>query len=230
MLRQRIFTKSLDNNIGTFLSLISSQHTWSTASIFINFHKRKNINTNKYLCKSSDAYRRCKRLQSVCDPRDYKCLLLPEQYTYQYITLVSNLPLSHGHIQLFQIKGPQWIAAKAEFSMKLLEVNCPYKVQKVDDSYFQKITDDLNTMALYLIKPIQGPQEIKLQIEMRLFRNNIVIGNAIVYMIIVVSEHTFWDDLILDVEICCKYSNFLFANFFNKILSRYFRFNWIRIV
>lgn len=130
-------------------------------------------------------------MQSLCDPRDYKCLLQPEQYTYQYITLVSNLPLSNGHIQLFQIKGPQWLSSKAEFSMKLLDVACPYGVRKVDDGYFQKVTDQINTMALYLIKPIQGPQEMKLQIEMRLFSNNMVIGNAIVYIIIVVSEHPF---------------------------------------
>lgn len=99
--------------------------------------------------------------------------------------------MSHGHIQLFQIKGPQWLSAKAEFSMKLLAVDCPYGIKKVDDSFFQKVTDQINTMALFLIRPIQGPQEIKLEIEMRLFRNNIVIGNAIVYIIIVVSEHPF---------------------------------------
>lgn len=76
--------------------------------------------------------------------------------------------------------------------MKLLDVSCPYWVKKVDDGYFQKVTDQANNvMALYLIKPIQGPQEMKLQIEMRLFSNNIFIGNAIVYIIIVVSEHPF---------------------------------------
>lgn len=75
--------------------------------------------------------------------------------------------------------------------MKLLDVTCPYSVKRVDDTYFQKVTDQINTMALYLIKPIQGPQEMKLQIEMRLFSNNVVIGNAIVYIIIVVSEHPF---------------------------------------
>lgn len=75
--------------------------------------------------------------------------------------------------------------------MKLVDFNCPYWVKKVDDSYFQKVTDQINTMALYLIKPIEGPQEMRLQIEMRLFSNNIVIGNAIVYIIIAVSEHPF---------------------------------------
>lgn len=99
--------------------------------------------------------------------------------------------MSHGHIQLFQIKGPQWPLATAEFSLKLVDVSCPYGINKVDDGYFQKVTDEVNTMALYLIRPIQGPQEIKIEIQMRLFRNNIVIGNAIVYITIAVSEHPF---------------------------------------
>lgn len=135
--------------------------------------------------------RRCKRLKSLCDSRDYQCLLMPEQYTYQYITLVSNLPLTQGHIQLFQIKGPQWPDARAEFSMKLLNVTCPYTNQKVDESFFQKIGDQYNSMALFLVKPIQGPQEIKLQIQMRMFQENTMFGNVIVYIIMVISEYPF---------------------------------------
>ncbi|KAJ8955315.1 hypothetical protein NQ318_003408 [Aromia moschata] len=92
---------------------------------------------------------RCKRLQSACDLRDYDCLLKPEQYTYQYMTFVSNLPLPNGHLQLFQIKGPQWIAAKAEFEMKLLEAQCPQGVEKVNEHFFQKINNNFNSMQLF---------------------------------------------------------------------------------
>ncbi|KAJ8923557.1 hypothetical protein NQ315_010136, partial [Exocentrus adspersus] len=141
--------------------------------------------------KPSHDYRRCKRLQSLCDSRDYQCLLMPKQYTYQYMTLVSNLPLPEGHIQLFNIKGPQLLSARAEFSMKLLDVNAPYGIQKVDDNFFQKINNHFNSMQLYLTKPIQGPQEIKIQIEMRLYQGNTIIGNVVVYIIIVVSEYPF---------------------------------------
>nr|CAH7764330.1 unnamed protein product [Callosobruchus chinensis] len=133
---------------------------------------------------------RCKRIQTACDPREWNCQLMPEQYTYQYITLVSNLPLTHGKIQLFQIKGPQWNFTRAEFSMKLLDVICPFGVDKVNDFYFHKMTDQ-HTMSLYLVRSIQGPQEIKLQIEMRLYKGNTVLGNAVVYIIIVVSEYPF---------------------------------------
>lgn len=127
----------------------------------------------------------------MCDSRDNQCLLMPEQYTYQYMTLVSNLPLPEGHIQLFQIKGPQWTTARAEFSMKLLDVTAPYGIQKVNERFFEKINNHFNSMQLYLIRPIMGPQEIKIQIEMRLYQGNSIIGNVVVYIIIVVSEYTF---------------------------------------
>nr|XP_023016733.1 fibulin-1-like [Leptinotarsa decemlineata] len=140
--------------------------------------------------KDSEHKARCKRMQSYCDLRDYQCLLMPEQYTYQYITLVSNLPMTRD-INLFRIKGPEWYSSRAQFSMKLLDVNCPAGVQKVNERWFRKVDDQFNSMVLYLVKPIQGPQEIKLQIELTLFQGNTIIGNAVVYIIIVVSEYTF---------------------------------------
>ncbi|KAG5900252.1 hypothetical protein JTB14_018232 [Gonioctena quinquepunctata] len=153
-------------------------------------YKCYRINCPPNYVKDTGHKSRCKRLQSLCDPRDYQCLLMPEQYTYQYITLVSNLPLL-GEITLFRIKGPEWYSSKAQFSMKLLDVSCPQGVARANEHYFRKVNDQFNSMALHLVRSIQGPQEIKLQIEMKLFRGNTIIGNAVVYIIIVVSEYAF---------------------------------------
>ncbi|XP_072394883.1 uncharacterized protein [Diabrotica undecimpunctata] len=141
--------------------------------------------------KDTEHKSRCKRIQSFCDPRDYECLLMPEQYTYQYITLVSNLSLTHGNISLFRIKGPEWYSSRAEFTLKLLDVICPNNIERVNDMYFNKVHDKFNSMTLVLVKPIAGPQEIKLQIQMRLFQINTILGNVVVYINIVVSEFPF---------------------------------------
>ena len=82
-------------------------------------------------------FRRCKRV--TCDTRDYKCLLMPEQYSYQYMSLVSNLFVSDGGILLFKIKGPEWAAASVDFSLKLLEVESPPGVKRVDESFIKMI-------------------------------------------------------------------------------------------
>lgn len=154
-------------------------------------YKCYRINCPPNYVKDTEHRSRCKRLPSFCDPRDYQCLLLPEQYTYQYITLVSNLPLTRGQINLFRINGPEWHSSRAEFTLKLLDVVCPYGIEKVNENYFRKSNIQFNSMALDLVKPIQGPQEIKLQIEMHLYQSNVIIGNAVVYIIIVVSEFPF---------------------------------------
>lgn len=116
---------------------------------------------------------------------------MPEQYSYQYMALVSNLPLNEEGIPMFKIKGPDMTAARAEFSLKLIEVNCPPGLERVDESYIRKIQHENNLMELNLVKSIQGPQEVKLQVEMRLFLGNNLIGSVVVYIIIVVSEYPF---------------------------------------
>lgn len=149
------------------------------------------INCKPYYSKDPNNASRCKRV--TCDPRDNQCLLMPEQYSYQFMTLVSNLPLPEDGISLIKIKGPNWTAARAEFTLKLLEVNSPPGLAKVDDSYIQKIQREGNVMELNLIKRIQGPQEIKVQVEMKLYQNRggNLIGSIVVYIIIIVSDYTF---------------------------------------
>lgn len=64
--------------------------------------------------------------------------MMPTQYAYQYLAMVSNLPLNSGPIQIIEIKGPAWFTAKAEFVLTIVDVICPPGIQQVDDTYFQK--------------------------------------------------------------------------------------------
>lgn len=105
--------------------------------------------------------------------------------------MVSNLPLNSGPIQIIEIKGPAWFTAKAEFVLTIVDVICPPGIQQVDDTYFQKRQERVNSMTLYLLKPIQGPQEVKIKIQMKFYNGNALMGNNIIYLILVVSEHSF---------------------------------------
>ncbi|XP_066157952.1 fibulin-1-like [Euwallacea fornicatus] len=140
--------------------------------------------------KDSNHKARCRRL--ACS-RDAQCLSKPDQYSYQFMALVSKLPLPMEGIPLFKIKGPDRTAARAEFSMKFLDIICPHRENCVDDTFVKKMVhSDSNFMELILVKSIIGPQEVKLEVQMQLFQGvNNYIGNVIVYIIIVVSEYTF---------------------------------------
>lgn len=136
-------------------------------------------------------FRRCKRPLTLCDPRDVKCILMPEQYTYHYITLVSKLPISSDNVQFFQINGPKWAIARAEFSMKVVNVIAGYGVERVTERFFKMVKPGHNTMQLYLVKSIEGPQEIELKVEMHLFQGNVMTANVVSHIFIVVSEYQF---------------------------------------
>lgn len=130
---------------------------------------------------------KCKR---ICDARDYQCLNKPDQYTYQYITFTSNLPIVE-HIQLFQVKGPQWPQSRVQFNLSFMNANCPYHVQKATRSYFREQYKGFNAMQLLLVKPLEGPQEIQLKIDMTIYLNGKLADSIVIYIIILVSEYSF---------------------------------------
>lgn len=88
------------------------------------------------------------------------------------------------------MKGPDWKVASADFTMKLANVNCPYRVRRADDSYFQMHRFS-NGMKLYLVKSIEGPQEIELNVEMKLYVQGSFSGILAANIFIIVSEYQF---------------------------------------
>lgn len=135
-------------------------------------------------------FSRCKRASNVCDLRDTQCMRMPEQYSYNFITLVSNLPIAQGKIPFFQMKGPDWKIASADFSMELVNVNCPHNVRKAEQSNFY-VHKFLNGLQLYLVKSIEGPQEIELKVEMKLYVRGSFNRVLVAKIFIIVSEYPF---------------------------------------
>ncbi|CAH0562249.1 unnamed protein product [Brassicogethes aeneus] len=140
--------------------------------------------------KDSSVKSICKRIKNYCDPRTTECQLMPEQYSYQYITIVSDIPLLDEPIQLFQISGPSWSQARVDFSLSLLDVDCPHQKRIDLENYFKKEVEG-SIMRLYLTRSPTGPQEATLQIDMKLYNGNAIIGNIVVYIVVIVSEFPF---------------------------------------
>ncbi|KAF5288361.1 hypothetical protein FQA39_LY15451 [Lamprigera yunnana] len=112
---------------------------------------------------------RCKRASNVCDIRDTHCIRMPGQYSYHFITFVSNLPIpDEGKIDFFQMKGPSWVSSSANFNMDIVNVRCPLHIKQADSSYF-RMKRDFHKVIVSLVSPIEGPQEIELQLQMELY-------------------------------------------------------------
>lgn len=133
---------------------------------------------------------RCKRASNVCDPRDLECMLQPGHYSYHFITLVSNLPITQRSIPFFTMKGPDWNIATANFKMELVRADCPHYVKRVDDSYFH-MNRFRNGIQLSLVKSIEGPQEVELKVEMSLYVQGTFNGILAANIFIIVSEYAF---------------------------------------
>lgn len=88
------------------------------------------------------------------------------------------------------MKGPDWNLASADFTMTLVNVNCPYGVRRADERNFY-VKKFLNGMQIYLMQSIQGPQEIELKVEMKLYVKGTFGGLLVANIFVIVSEHEF---------------------------------------
>lgn len=130
-------------------------------------------------------------MQNFCDPRNTQCASDPEQYTYNYISFVSKLPILNDHVQFFEMRGPKWPTATAEFRMEIVRVDAPPGVERVNERFFVIHKYGYNGIQLFMVRSIEGPQEIELKIEMSLYRAHTLVAKAVAYIFIVVSAYTF---------------------------------------
>lgn len=69
-------------------------------------------------------------------------------------------------------------------------MNCPEGVERAHDGFFR-----MNTLKhkaiLSLIRTIEGPQEIELQLELKLFYNHIFNSKMVAKIFLIVSEYPF---------------------------------------
>ncbi|KRT81667.1 EGF-like domain containing protein [Oryctes borbonicus] len=133
---------------------------------------------------------RCKRAKHTCDHRDISCIEMPHQYSYHFMTFISKLPILQGHIDFFQMRGPVWPGSAAEFTMRIVNVNCPESIERAHEGFFR-----MNTLKhkaiLALIRSIEGPQEIELQLELKLYYNHIFNSKMVAKIFLIVSEYPF---------------------------------------
>lgn len=127
----------------------------------------------------------------MCDARDIQCVLKPEQYTYHFMSIVSNLPILNGRIRVFTIQGPLFATARTEFSFRIVNVDCPPRIPRINDNYFRMDVQTYNTMKLYLVRSITGPQEAEIEIKMNLFDGNQLQMTAVSRLFIIVTEFPF---------------------------------------
>lgn len=72
----------------------------------------------------------------MCDRDDIECRTKPTSYTYNFITLVSNLSIPPQGRGLFSLKGPSFYE-NVDFDLRIVNIQGPGHIQKATDHYFR---------------------------------------------------------------------------------------------
>ncbi|XP_038110721.1 fibulin-1 isoform X3 [Culex quinquefasciatus] len=136
-----------------------------------------------------DRSNRCRRTTKYCNPGDTECLRKPTSYSYNFITLVSNMPVPPSGRALFNLRGPAWYEA-IDFDLKLLSVDAPPNVRPVDQRFFS-LNKLSNEVLLNLVKSIEGPQDIELELSMTVFKDGQPYGSNIAKLFLMISAYEF---------------------------------------
>lgn len=75
--------------------------------------------------------------------------------------------------------------------MELLSARAPPQIAPSTKDYFRLRTQEWNQAVISLVRPIPGPQELELQLTMKMYHNGIFGGIGVAKLFIHVSEFEF---------------------------------------
>ncbi|CAH0764725.1 unnamed protein product [Diatraea saccharalis] len=134
---------------------------------------------------------RCTKVERVCPPADWECAHQPSTYSYNFITFVSNLFIPDSKVDLFTMRGPTWAHAQIKFQLRLLDVNAPPTVKNKADINSFLLSQSGNQGVVSLVRSLEGPQSIELELMMELYNRGQFGGIAVAKLFIFISEYEF---------------------------------------
>ncbi|KAG8193076.1 hypothetical protein JTE90_017827 [Oedothorax gibbosus] len=135
---------------------------------------------------------RCKRTSRDCHQgTPDTCLKDPLSFSFNYITFVSSirLPLS-GQLDLFTMRGPRFQSTTVQFSLDLKSAVGRGRPLATRD-YFRLRRTHYNEAMVALVKSLKGPQDVELDLVMKIYHNGLFGGTAVAKIYIFVTEHEF---------------------------------------
>ena len=135
---------------------------------------------------------RCKRKSLFCRDGDHACHQRPLSFSYNFLTFASKLPVPRtGRIDLFTMRGPLWSQTTVRFDLRLVEARAPGGVARATDHYFQLRRLQSNQAVVSLVRSIEGPQEIELELTMDVYHGATFTGKAVAKLFVFVTKYEF---------------------------------------
>ncbi|XP_043063561.1 fibulin-1 isoform X2 [Drosophila ficusphila] len=134
-----------------------------------------------------DQKNRCRQNTNFCEGED--CYTQPSAYTYNFITFVSKLVIPPDGRTIFTLRGPLWYD-NIDFDLRIVRIQVNSNIQGATDKNFDTLKNN-NQVSVLLKKPLDGPQDIELELSMTVYTNGMPRGKSVAKLFLFVSQHTF---------------------------------------
>jgi fibulin 1/2 len=142
-------------------------------------------------CKLRPASRLCS------DPQDVTCLRRPVSISFNFIALVSDLRVavtgpSQLGIDLFTMQSARYYTLTTKFTLEVKRVRAAKDVrEEADRSFFRLSTPEPHRAIVALVKSLQGPQDILLELRMDMYHLGRYQASAVANLYIFVTPYRF---------------------------------------
>ncbi|KAJ1525633.1 hypothetical protein ONE63_008851 [Megalurothrips usitatus] len=140
---------------------------------------------------------RCHRVPRPCAADDIECLRQPLLMTSNYLSLVSNMTIpgsgggGGGQLDLFVMRGSAAGDTHTSFQLKLDDARTPHGVPAATIDHFRLTQVKGNTAVVSLVRPLFGPQDVELRLEMEVYSGNFFATRNVAKLFLFVSQHQF---------------------------------------
>jgi len=133
---------------------------------------------------------RCKKLNKRCRIGDMDCLKKPVSLSYNFLAIVSKIPVATSGLELFTMQSARYAQISTKFDLVLLSARAPRGIRPATRQSFYLRTGVHHAM-LALREPLDGPQEIELELHMEMYYRGKFAGAALAKVFIFVGGHPF---------------------------------------
>lgn len=144
--------------------------------------------------------KRCKLTpqgRTCLNPQDIQCLRRPVSLSFNFIALVSELRVpvsgpSQLGVDLFTMQSATYFTLTTKYTMEIKSVRAAKDVrEEVDESFFRLKTPEPHRAIITLVKPIQGPQDIHIELRMDMYHIGRYQASALANLFIYVTPYRF---------------------------------------
>ncbi|XP_077540559.1 uncharacterized protein LOC144152891 isoform X3 [Haemaphysalis longicornis] len=145
--------------------------------------------------RDPDHKTRCKREKRVCAPDDLVCRKEPLSLSFNYFTLPHNMKIpASGQQDFFTMRGPRFQFSTVEFQLDLVEARASSRAHGVEVAtrgHFHLRNTGFNEAMVSIVRPLQGPQDIQLELKTNIYHHGLYSGSALAKIFIFVTENEF---------------------------------------